>query len=187
MSGSSQQERDLVYIFGRHVSPATCVTRDADSRPVSAWRPPVKIALHEASNKNRDELNYDDDLSTRAPDCRSCGLGALLIVGTLVYHAPRACDARRSASRRRWRGRLRRSSRRRKRRPSRRRRCRSRRVERQDYIVQAKSIDLARRAVEKAGGRVTGELDIIRAVGASLDAQRARGAVRADRRRLARL
>ena len=42
-------------------------------------------------------------------------------------------------------------------------------VERQDYIVQAKSIDLARRAVEKAGGRVTGELDIIRAVGASLD------------------
>ena len=42
-------------------------------------------------------------------------------------------------------------------------------IERQDYIDQAKSIDLARRAVEKAGGRVTGELDIIRAVGASLD------------------
>src|SRR5688572_3311232 len=33
--------------------------------------------------------------------------------------------------------------------------------ERQDYIVQAASIDLARRAVEKAGGRVTGDLDII--------------------------
>ena len=42
--------------------------------------------------------------------------------------------------------------------------------ERQDYIVQAASTDLARRAVEKAGGRITGDLDIIRAVGASLDA-----------------
>ena len=41
--------------------------------------------------------------------------------------------------------------------------------ERQNYIVQAASIDLARRAVEKAGGSVTGDLDIIRAVGASLD------------------
>src|SRR4051812_6543508 len=44
-------------------------------------------------------------------------------------------------------------------------------AERQDYIVQAASIDLARQAVVKAGGRVTGELEIIRAVGASLDAQ----------------
>ncbi|HET9445060.1 MAG TPA: S8 family serine peptidase, partial [Steroidobacteraceae bacterium] len=42
--------------------------------------------------------------------------------------------------------------------------------ERQNYIVQAASIDLARRAVEKAGGSVTGDLEIIRAVGASLDA-----------------
>ena len=41
--------------------------------------------------------------------------------------------------------------------------------ERQDYIVQAASTDLARRAVEKAGGRITGDLEIIRAVGASLD------------------
>src|SRR6185436_14867585 len=43
--------------------------------------------------------------------------------------------------------------------------------ERQDYIVQAASVDLARQAVEKAGGVVTGDLSIIRAVGASLDAQ----------------
>ena len=42
---------------------------------------------------------------------------------------------------------------------------------RSDYIVQASSTELARRAVEEAGGVVTGELDIIRAVGASLDAR----------------
>lgn len=40
---------------------------------------------------------------------------------------------------------------------------------RHDYIVQASSVDLARNAVVKAGGVVTGELDIIRAVGAALD------------------
>ncbi len=40
---------------------------------------------------------------------------------------------------------------------------------RQDYIVQASSSQLARAAVVKAGGLVTGELDIIRAVGAALD------------------
>src|SRR5262245_47278438 len=40
---------------------------------------------------------------------------------------------------------------------------------RQDYIVQASSIELARNAVTKAGGVITGELEIIRAVGASLD------------------
>jgi len=43
--------------------------------------------------------------------------------------------------------------------------------ERADYIVQAASTDLAHQAVVKAGGKVTGELDIIRAVGAALDAQ----------------
>jgi len=43
-------------------------------------------------------------------------------------------------------------------------------AERADYIVQAASTDLARQAVVRAGGRVTGDLDIIRAVGASLDA-----------------
>ncbi len=42
---------------------------------------------------------------------------------------------------------------------------------RQSYIVQASSLDLARRAVERAGGIVTGELDIIRAVGAELDSR----------------
>jgi subtilisin family serine protease len=40
---------------------------------------------------------------------------------------------------------------------------------RQDYIVQASSVELARNAVVKAGGVITGELEIIRAVGASLD------------------
>ena len=40
---------------------------------------------------------------------------------------------------------------------------------RQSYIVQASRTDLARRAVERAGGIVTGESDIIRAVGAALD------------------
>ena len=42
-------------------------------------------------------------------------------------------------------------------------------IVRHDYIVQAKSMDLAREAVMKAGGVVTGELEIIRAVGAALD------------------
>src|SRR5690606_11000634 len=40
---------------------------------------------------------------------------------------------------------------------------------RHDYIVQASSTHLARQAVERAGGIVTGELGIIRAVGAALD------------------
>jgi len=40
---------------------------------------------------------------------------------------------------------------------------------RHDYIVQAANIELARNAVERAGGVVTGELGIIRAVGATLD------------------
>src|SRR6185437_9557827 len=41
--------------------------------------------------------------------------------------------------------------------------------ERSPYIVQATSVDLARAAVLKVGGQVTGDLSIIRAVGASLD------------------
>lgn len=40
---------------------------------------------------------------------------------------------------------------------------------RHDYIVQASSIELARSAVERAGGVITGEIGIIRAVGAALD------------------
>ena len=40
---------------------------------------------------------------------------------------------------------------------------------RQRYIVQAASLDLARRAVQLTGGVVIGELEIIRAVGAELD------------------
>src|SRR5262245_38209771 len=42
---------------------------------------------------------------------------------------------------------------------------------RSDYIVQASSAALAKRAVEEVGGVVTGDLDIIRAVGAKLDAR----------------
>src|SRR5688572_5171121 len=42
---------------------------------------------------------------------------------------------------------------------------------RHDYIVQASSLELARNAVLRVGGEVTGELDIIRAVGAALDAR----------------
>jgi len=59
--------------------------------------------------------------------------------------------------------------------------------ERQDYIVQAASVDLARRAVEKAGGVVTGDLSIIRPVGASLDAQELAKLNANPRRWLARL
>jgi serine protease AprX len=40
---------------------------------------------------------------------------------------------------------------------------------RHDYIVQAASVERAREAVIKTGGVVTGELEIIRAVGAALD------------------
>ena len=40
---------------------------------------------------------------------------------------------------------------------------------RQDYIVQAESVEVARSAVVRVGGVVTGELSIIRAVGAALD------------------
>src|SRR5437879_8798699 len=40
---------------------------------------------------------------------------------------------------------------------------------RQDYIVQAESAEIARSAVVRVGGVVTGELSIIRAVGAALD------------------
>src|SRR5258708_19369626 len=40
---------------------------------------------------------------------------------------------------------------------------------RQDYIVQAESVEAARSAVARVGGVVTGELSIIRAVGAALD------------------
>ncbi len=40
---------------------------------------------------------------------------------------------------------------------------------RQSYIVQAASVALARDAVTRAGGVITGELEIIRAVGAELD------------------
>src|SRR5205085_2762302 len=40
---------------------------------------------------------------------------------------------------------------------------------RQDYIVQAESVEVARSAVARVGGVVTGELSIIRAVGAALD------------------
>ena len=40
---------------------------------------------------------------------------------------------------------------------------------RQSYIVQAASVGLAREAVTRAGGVITGELEIIRAVGAELD------------------
>src|SRR5690606_20721937 len=40
---------------------------------------------------------------------------------------------------------------------------------RQNYIVQAANVRLARDAVTRAGGVITGELDIIRAVGAELD------------------
>src|SRR5256885_6717450 len=40
---------------------------------------------------------------------------------------------------------------------------------RQDYIVQAESVEVARSAVMHVGGVVTGELSIIRAVGAALD------------------
>src|SRR2546421_4226972 len=42
---------------------------------------------------------------------------------------------------------------------------------RQDYIVQAESVEVARSAVVHVGGVVTGELSIIRAVGAALDDQ----------------
>src|SRR5689334_5339683 len=38
-----------------------------------------------------------------------------------------------------------------------------------DYIIQASSVVLARQAVERVGGKITGNLEIIRAVGASLD------------------
>lgn len=41
--------------------------------------------------------------------------------------------------------------------------------ERSPYIVQAASVDVARSAVLKVGGVVTGDLSIIRAVGASLN------------------
>jgi serine protease AprX len=41
--------------------------------------------------------------------------------------------------------------------------------ERSPYIVQAATVDIARSAVLRVGGVVTGELGIIRAVGASLD------------------
>src|SRR5712671_8221531 len=40
---------------------------------------------------------------------------------------------------------------------------------RQDYIVQAESVEVARSAVVRVGGVVTGDLSIIRAVGAALD------------------
>lgn len=40
---------------------------------------------------------------------------------------------------------------------------------RQDYIVQASSVELARSAVRRVGGVVNSDLEIIRAVGASLD------------------
>src|SRR5437763_12774509 len=40
---------------------------------------------------------------------------------------------------------------------------------RQDYIVQAESVEIARSAVVRVGGVVTGDLSIIRAVGAALD------------------
>src|SRR5256886_918704 len=40
---------------------------------------------------------------------------------------------------------------------------------RQDYIVQAGSVEIARSAVVRVGGVVTGDLSIIRAVGAALD------------------
>src|SRR5205814_8407401 len=40
---------------------------------------------------------------------------------------------------------------------------------RQDYIVQAESVEVARSAVARVGGVVTGDLSIIRAVGAALD------------------
>src|SRR5882757_5901374 len=40
---------------------------------------------------------------------------------------------------------------------------------RQDYIVQAESVEVARSAVVRVGGLVTGDLSIIRAVGAALD------------------
>src|SRR5688572_21905060 len=40
---------------------------------------------------------------------------------------------------------------------------------RQDYIVQASSVDLARNAVRRVGGVINSDLEIIRAVGASLD------------------
>ena len=42
---------------------------------------------------------------------------------------------------------------------------------RQSYIVQASSVDAARGAVTRAGGIVTGDLEIIRAVGADLDSR----------------
>ena len=42
---------------------------------------------------------------------------------------------------------------------------------RSDYIVQASSTALAKRAVEEVGGVITGDLDIIHAVGAQLDAR----------------
>lgn len=40
---------------------------------------------------------------------------------------------------------------------------------RQDYIVQASSVELARNAVRRVGGVINSDLEIIRAVGASLD------------------
>src|SRR6185312_13826861 len=43
--------------------------------------------------------------------------------------------------------------------------------ERSPYIVQAASAEIARGAVLKVGGVVTGDLSVIRAVGASLDAR----------------
>src|SRR5688572_22153610 len=42
---------------------------------------------------------------------------------------------------------------------------------RQNYIIQASSAEEARRAVNRAGGIVTGDLEIIRAVGAELDSR----------------
>ena len=51
--------------------------------------------------------------------------------------------------------------------------------ERSPYIVQAATADIARAAVLKVGGLVTGDLSIIRAVGASLD-ERELLALRAD-------
>src|SRR5437762_12790354 len=42
---------------------------------------------------------------------------------------------------------------------------------RQDYIVQAESVEVARSAVARVGGVGTGVLSIIRAVGAAVDAR----------------
>src|ERR1700676_3860546 len=51
--------------------------------------------------------------------------------------------------------------------------------QRQRYIVQAQSADAARDAVSHAGGVVTGDLSVIRAVAASLD-EREMAALRAE-------